>query len=113
MSILVPRHRTIGVRLSEEEYAALERYCVESGARSISDLARSAISNFVNRASQEGGLASVVNQNVAQVKELEQRLERLSVELAIFKANSPEQKEEHKKEIEETGADPDLTSASG
>lgn len=92
VTILVPRIRTIGVRLSEDEYSALEKFCVESGARSISDLARTAICSFVNRANQESTLVSVVNQHAAQVKELEQKLKRLSADLAIFTANSVEQK---------------------
>jgi hypothetical protein len=88
VSILVPRRRTIGVRLSEAEYAALERFCVESGARSISDLARIAISRYLNHASDESWLTSAVNQNAAQVKELEEKIARLSSEIGILRAGS-------------------------
>lgn len=97
MTVLFRRHRTIGIRLSEEEYKALEKFCVETGARSISDLARTAISGIVNPVGQDRGLALVVNQHAVQVKELEQKLERLSAELAIFKANSPEQESKKKR----------------
>ena len=86
MAVLIPRIRTIGVRLSEEEYSTLEKFCVESGARSISDLARNAIWSFVNRAQQDNALASAVSTHSAQVKDLEQRLERLTAEMALLKA---------------------------
>lgn len=88
MAVLIPRIRTIGVRLSEEEYATLEKFCVESGARSISDLARNAIWSFVNRANQESTLTSTVNQNVAHVKDLEERIARLSAEIALLRTGS-------------------------
>lgn len=88
MPVLVPRQRTIGVRLSEAEYAALERFCVKSGARSISDLARIAISRYLNCAAEESSLTLAVNQNAAQVKELEEKMARLSSEIAVLRAGS-------------------------
>ncbi|HEV2132756.1 MAG TPA: hypothetical protein VGR47_00700 [Terracidiphilus sp.] len=89
MSVLIPRVRTIGVRLSEDEYLSLEKFCVESGARSISDLARNAIWSFLNQANQESALASALTENVAQVKGLEEKIARLSEEIALLKAASP------------------------
>jgi uncharacterized small protein (DUF1192 family) len=86
MAVLIQRIRTLGIRLSEDEYLTLERFCVESGARSISDLARNAIWTSVNRAKQESALASTVSEQSAQVKELEQRLDQLSAEIALLKA---------------------------
>ena len=88
MSVLVPRQRTIGVRLSDAEYEALKRFCVESGARSISDLARVAISRYLNRATEESSLTLAVNQNAVQVKELEEKIARLSSEIAVLRAGS-------------------------
>lgn len=88
MAVLIPRHRTIGVRLSEEEYAALEKFCVRSSARSISDLARSAIASFLNHEHQENVLASTVNHHAAQVRELEQKVESLCAEIALLRATS-------------------------
>lgn len=85
MAVLVPRTRTIGVRLSEEEYAVLERFCVKSGARSISDLARSAICALLERSDQEDRLVSTVNENVVQLKDLERKLAELAAELAVLK----------------------------
>lgn len=84
--VLIPRTRTISVRLSEEEHAALEKFCLDSGARCISDLARNAIRSFVSQASDESTLLENVVQNSTQVKELEQRLEVLADEFATLKA---------------------------
>lgn len=88
MAVLIPRIRTIGVRLSEDEYSSLEKFCAENGARSISDLARNAIWSFVNRVSQENSLTSAVSQNVAQVKDIEEKIAKLSAEIALLKAAS-------------------------
>ncbi|HWE86982.1 MAG TPA: hypothetical protein VG267_18705 [Terracidiphilus sp.] len=86
MSVLIPRIRTINVRLSEEEYLALERFCVASGARSISDLVRSAMHSLVTGANQESALASSVNQYSTHVRSLEHKVEDLAAQLASFKA---------------------------
>ena len=99
MAVLVQRIRTLGVRLSEDEYSSLERFCVESGARSISDLARSAICSFMSHGNQENALAATVNQNVAQVMELQQKIEILAAEIALFKANSTEKEDDKGREV--------------
>lgn len=87
MAVLIPRIRTLGVRLSEDEYSSLERFCVEYGARSISDLARTAICAFVRRGNQENA-ASADPGHVASVRELEEKVERLSAEIAALRANA-------------------------
>jgi uncharacterized small protein (DUF1192 family) len=87
VAVLIPRIRTLGVRLSEDEYLSLEKFCVKTGARSISDVARTAICSFVSRGNEENQLASAVSQNVAQVKEMEQKIEALTTEIALLKAN--------------------------
>lgn len=92
MAVLISRTRTIGVRLSEDEYSSLERFCVQSGARSISDLARTAICNFVNRANQEDTVVSVVNAQSLQVRDLEQKLDRLTAEIALLKTRKRRRK---------------------
>lgn len=87
MPVLTPRIRTIGVRLSEDEYSSLEKFCAESGARSISDLARAAIYSFVNRANQESLLASTVSKHAMQVKKLQKKIDRLSTEVASIRTS--------------------------
>jgi len=86
VAVLIPRMRTLGVRLNEEEFSSLEKFCLESGARSMSDVVRNAIFSFVRRGNEESALASTVNQNVAQVKELEEKIARLSAEIALLRA---------------------------
>lgn len=121
MAVLTPRIRTIGVRLSDDEYAALERFCAESGARSISDLARAAIRSFISFGIQENALASTLNQNVAHVKELQQKIEMLSAEIALLRAISMDAESDKGKDLKggvglsepesspnETILDPDL-----
>jgi TolA-binding protein len=108
MTVLIPRIRTIGVRLSEDEYSTLEKFCVENGARSISDLARHAIWSFVNRANQESALASAVNTHSAQVRDLEQRLEQLTAEIALLKVHEGRVQNGAVRDHEETFEDQDL-----
>jgi hypothetical protein len=43
MSVLKPRNRLVNFRLSEEEFQGLKTACEASGARSLSDFARSAV----------------------------------------------------------------------
>ncbi len=88
VAVFIPRTRTLGVRLSDEEYLALERFCIENGARSISDLARTAICSFVSRSNQEGILAATVNDMVAHVEELQGKIEKLSAEISSFPTNA-------------------------
>lgn len=60
-----------------------------TGARSLSDLVRHAMRELVTGANQDSVLASTVNQHAALVKELEQKIERLSTEIASLRAESP------------------------
>ncbi|MFP5248520.1 MAG: hypothetical protein ACLGP3_01680 [Acidobacteriota bacterium] len=88
VAVLIPRTRTIGVRLSEDEYSSLANFCLETGARSISDLARTAICGFVSRASQESLLAATVSEIVAHVEDLQGKLEEVSAEIASIRTNA-------------------------
>jgi hypothetical protein len=91
MAVLIPRIRTINVRLSEEEYLELERFCIASGARSISDLVRSTMHSIVASGNQDNSLASSFNQYSAQVKALEMRIKELAAELASFRVGAQPQ----------------------
>jgi hypothetical protein len=86
--VLIPRIRTINVRLSDAEYLELERLCVAKGARSLSDFVRNAVREQVAIANQDSALTSTVNHHDAQVKVLEQKIERLSAEIASLRADS-------------------------
>lgn len=87
MGVLIPRARTLGVRLSEEEYAAFERFCAENGARSLSDQARGAILSVLAPSDHQHGLALAVSRNTTQVMELERRVETLTAALAALKGS--------------------------
>ena len=43
----------ISVRLSDEEYTALRRLCLVTGARSVSDITRDAMRMLLNGANRE------------------------------------------------------------
>ena len=80
MAVLKRRTRSVNFRLSEEEYELLHRVCAASGARSLSDLARSAVSQLIG---QNGGppdrsLEGAVRRLDLQVAELSRQLQRLA-----------------------------------
>ncbi len=64
----------------------MEKYCVASGARSISDLARSAICGLLNHANEENSLVVTVHEHSALVKGLEGKIEQLTAEIGLLKA---------------------------
>lgn len=90
MKILKPRSRSIGVRLSEEEFVALQRLSISTGARSVSDLARKAMQDFLERTEGKDGSAMNESEYTAQLRNLEQRVGQLAAELALFKAKQPQ-----------------------
>ena len=47
MSVLKRRSRMVSFRLSEDEYIGLKNLCINEGARSVSDLARDAVSRMI------------------------------------------------------------------
>jgi hypothetical protein len=87
MSVLRPRSRIISIRISEEEFSALRRICVASGARSLSDLAREAMRSLWNRPGQGNGGDGARDEVYAQMKDLEQRVEKLNAEITLLKAD--------------------------
>lgn len=71
--------------MSEEEFSTLRRICLATGARSVSDLAREAMRGFLNGMNQEGGPTGT--EYSAQMRNLEQKVDKLSAEIALFKAD--------------------------
>ncbi len=87
MRVLRPRSRIVSIRMSEEEFTTLRRVCVATGARSLSDLAREAMRSLLNDANQRSdGEASRIEYS-AQMRDLEQKVEKLSAEIALVKAD--------------------------
>jgi hypothetical protein len=85
MAVLNPRSHTIGIRLSGEEYSTLERFSVATGARSVSDVARTAILRFLRRPVHESSLASALKY-ATEVKDLEHLVSQLIAEIGLLKA---------------------------
>jgi hypothetical protein len=73
--------------MSEEEFSTLRRICLATGARSVSDLAREAMRGLLNGSIQESGNDAARNGYSAQMRELEQRVDKLSAEIEMFKAD--------------------------
>jgi hypothetical protein len=73
--------------MSEEEFTTLRRICVATGARSLSDLAREAMRGLMSSASQESAGESSRIEYSAQMRDLEQKVEKLSAEIALVKAD--------------------------
>ena len=73
--------------MSEEEFSTLRRICVATGARSVSDLAREAMRGLLNGTNQESGNDAARNEYSTQMRELEQRVDKLSAEIEMFKAD--------------------------
>jgi hypothetical protein len=86
MAVLITRKRTLGVRMSSEEYSSIESFCVETRARSMSDFARNAILGYMKHVREGGGPYPEVNQNTTLPQELDQELTRIAAELTRLKA---------------------------
>jgi hypothetical protein len=82
------RSRMISVRLSEEEYAALQHLYSLTGARSLSDLTRDAVRAVVMRANHDDPHGSALEEFRAGMKKLEKKVEQLEAKIM------PAQKEE-------------------
>jgi len=67
----------VSVRLSENEYQALMELCASSGARSISDLTRSAMQALLCGTNREEMLHLRMNEFSDQMKSLGQRIDEL------------------------------------
>ena len=87
MTVLKRRTRMISVRLSDEEYAALMRLCIVTGARSISDLARDAMRVLLNGATREVVPGSHMDEFRAEIRNLGKTIEQLAAEITTFKRN--------------------------
>lgn len=92
MAVLITRKRTLGVRMSSEEYSALESFCVETRARSMSDFARNAILSTMNSAREGSDPPVGVSQDTTLTQELGQELTRITEELTRLKARIQSQR---------------------
>jgi hypothetical protein len=77
----------ISVRLSDEEYSALVRLSLVTGARSISELARDAMRVLLNGATREVVPTSYMDEFRDQMRSLDKRIEQMAAEIATFREN--------------------------
>jgi hypothetical protein len=77
----------ISVRLSEEEYSALRRLCLVTGARSVSDLTRDAMRVLLNGSNREDTLGIPTDEFRTQMRSLDRKLEQLAAEITTFKTS--------------------------
>lgn len=87
MSVFRPRSRIISIRLSEDEFAGLKRVCSETGARSVSELAREGMRTVLNGMSREDALSSWTDEFRLQIKTLDRKIEELSAKLLSADSN--------------------------
>ena len=84
MSVINPRNRLVNFRLSEIEFEKLKAACLEHGARSISEFARSSVLNSLGASGvaigEKRGRMTDLDQKVA---ELEIRVDQLLRLLAV------------------------------
>jgi Arc/MetJ-type ribon-helix-helix transcriptional regulator len=88
MTVLRTRSRMVSVRLSENEYQALVELCASSGARSISDLTRSAMQALLGGSSREEMLHMRMNEFCNQMNNLGRRIEELVEKFAASDGQS-------------------------
>jgi len=76
MSVLRPRNRLVNFRLSEDEFDRLKNSCAHSGARSISDFARSSVLNRLEATASPEASPQLASLDV-KVTDLESRVVQL------------------------------------
>jgi hypothetical protein len=77
MVVFKQRTRTISVRLSDDEYTALQRLCVMTGARSVSDLTRDAVRSLITGRLRDGEFGRTLETIYVMVKSLDRKIDDL------------------------------------
>ena len=78
MTAVKRRDRLVYFRISEEEFAEIVKACDSKGARSVSDLARAAVQEFIRPVKPESGqLLETLNSLSAGLDEINRSLRRL------------------------------------
>lgn len=83
MSILRPRNRVVYFRVSEDEFHRFRSICESRGARSVSDLARSAMHSMIHDATcdHESQLSNQLTVLENMVSDLNQKVHQLTLSL--------------------------------
>ena len=83
MAVLKPRERLVYFRISEDEFRQFVSVCEQEGARSVSDLARSAVQRLIadgNRQREGDGMAE-------KMYKLERLIAAVTEQLQLLAAN--------------------------
>jgi Arc/MetJ-type ribon-helix-helix transcriptional regulator len=86
MTVLKPRSRMISVRLSEDEYSALQQLCASTGARSVSDLTRDAMRALLNGQVRDSAPTNFVDEFRTRLSNLDQKVEELAGRVALSRS---------------------------
>lgn len=84
MAVLKPRERLVYFRISEDEYRRFTSVCEESGARSVSDLARNAVQRLID----EGQRHQQQDQMEEKLRLLEHLIAEVKEQLQLLGADS-------------------------
>lgn len=84
MTVFKPRSRMISIRLSDEEYSGLKRLCIAKGARSVSDLARTAMSELLTEG-LEVRIGTRVDEVRLQISALDRKVDEICARLSPSK----------------------------
>ena len=91
MAVFKPRTKLVYFRVSEDDFQEFSRACEREGARSLSDLARSAMQQAMNGPKSEDAAASShLNQLESLIGELSTCLERLNAVIEAQSTREPE-----------------------
>jgi predicted nucleotidyltransferase len=77
----------ISVRLSDEEYTALRRLCLVTGARSVSDMTRDAMRVLLDGANREVVTGNYMDEFRAKMRDLDKKVDLLAAEITTIKGN--------------------------
>ena len=80
MTVLKPRSRMISVRLSEDEFSAMQQLCEVTGARSVSDLTRDAVRALMQSLTPPRLSSTDIEEFRAQIAKLNRKVEELSAQ---------------------------------
>jgi len=86
MTVQKPRSRTISIRLSEDEFLALRRVRLLTGARSVSELTREAMRPVLRDVNRDDPFGIRLDEFRANMKSLEKKVEQLEAKITTFKA---------------------------
>jgi hypothetical protein len=97
VAVLKPRERLVYFRISEDEFHQFVSVCEQEGARSVSDLARSAVQRLIadgNRNREEREIIPKVEMLEKLVRELTSQLQFLATLLQGQKPFAPRESKE-------------------